>query len=71
MSGSRVYEFHQKEVDHLKTAAVYALAVCTNPTYIYFARVRPEASRLAWLRLQSAKGLLEYKWHRGITPSSG
>jgi len=30
MSGSRVYEFHQREIDDLKTAAVYALAVCTN-----------------------------------------
>ena len=30
MSGSRVYEFHQREIGDLKTAAVYTLAVCTN-----------------------------------------
>jgi hypothetical protein len=30
MSGSRVYAFHQQEVDDLKTAAIYTLAVCTN-----------------------------------------
>jgi hypothetical protein len=30
MSGSRVYEFHQQEVDDLKAAAIYTLAVCTN-----------------------------------------
>lgn len=30
MSGSRVYEFHQQEVDSLKAAAVYTLAVCDN-----------------------------------------
>jgi len=30
MSGSRVYEFHQREIDDLKRAAIYTLAVCTN-----------------------------------------
>jgi len=30
MSGNRVYEFHQREVDDLKTAVVYTRAVCTN-----------------------------------------
>lgn len=30
MSGSRVYEFHQQEVDDLKAAAIYTLSVCTN-----------------------------------------
>lgn len=30
MSGSRVYDFHQQEVDNLKSAAIYTLAVCTN-----------------------------------------
>ena len=30
MSGSRVYDFHQQEVDNLKAAAVYTLAVCDN-----------------------------------------
>jgi len=30
MPGSRVYEFHQQEIDDLKTAAVFTLAVCTD-----------------------------------------
>jgi len=30
MSGSRVYEFHQQEVDDLKAAAIYSLSVCDN-----------------------------------------
>lgn len=30
MSGSRVYEFHQQEVDNLKAAAIYSLSVCDN-----------------------------------------
>ena len=30
MSGNRVYDFHQQEVDNLKAAAVYTLAVCDN-----------------------------------------
>jgi|694.fasta_scaffold03390_12 hypothetical protein len=30
MSDSRVYVFHQQEVDNLKSAAIYTLAVCDN-----------------------------------------
>ena len=30
MSGIRVYEFHQREIDDLKTAAVFTVACCTN-----------------------------------------
>ena len=30
MSGNRVYDFHQQEIDNLKAAAIYTLAVCDN-----------------------------------------
>jgi len=30
MSDSRVYDLHEREVDSLKSAATYTLAVCTN-----------------------------------------
>lgn len=30
MSGSRVFDFYEQEVDNLKSAAIYTLAVCTN-----------------------------------------